>query len=261
MAYFLDLTNVSDNNYRIVKPNAILNSGIVNGTFDFDITGGAAAVDDTFPSTFVQSGTPATTELQATTGLEAGNTLTTGLFNRSEFVGTTFDPATIPYNGNGQAMPLITFDFENLAEIPTAQGGAAYLDESTGARHILRLALQNNNISTAANINSIDFTCFARYGSSLVNEFQIGPANITLPNRNTVGTDISVFDIPFTIPVADITTVGGRRAGNLNVFVQQTAGNTAGSARRAFLIVHAVEVYLNVLNISPYEEQHRGFVV
>jgi hypothetical protein len=82
-----------------------------------------------------------------------------------------------------------------------------------------------------------------------------------LPNRATVGTDISVFDIPFTIPVAQITAAGGRRAGNLNVFVQQTGGNVGGSNRRAFLIIHAAEIYLNVLNISPYEEQHRGFVV
>lgn len=261
MAYFLDLTNVSDNNYRVVKPNAILNNGVINGTLDFDVTGGTAAVDDTFPSTFVQSGTPATTELQATTGIEAGNTLTTGLFNRSEFVGTTFDPATIPYNGNGQELPEIHFDFENLVEIPSAQGGAAYLDESTSARHILRLALQNNNVSTAGNINSINFTCFGRYSGSLTNSFQIGPTNITVPNRATVGTNISVFDIPFTIPVAQITAAGGRRAGNLNIFLQQTSGNTGGSGRRAFLIIHAAEIYLNVLDIAPYEEQHRGFVV
>lgn len=261
MAYFLDLTNVSDNNYRVVKPNAILNIGNAIGTLDFNTAGGTAAIDDTFPSTFVQSGTPATVELQATTGLEAGNTLTTGLFNRSEFIGTTFDPATIPYNGNGQELPEIHLDFENLAEIPTAQGGAAYLDESANARHILRLALQNNNTSTAGNINSINFNTFGRYSGALANQFQIGPANMTVPNRATVGTNISVFDIPFTIPVAQVTAAGGRRAGNLNIFLQQTSGNTGGSGRRAFLIIHAVEIYLNVLNISPYEEQHRGFVV
>jgi len=70
----------------------------------------------------------------------------------------------------------------------------------------------------------------------------------------------TVFEIPFQIPQGSLSAVGGRRYPNLELYIEQVAGNSGGQANRSFPRFNAIEIYLNVLDIDPYDFQNRGYL-
>lgn len=263
MAYYLDLTGASDNNYRILKPNTALNQNVTGGTINF---GGALSdIQENFTGTgnfgaLVESGTPLTVDPIGGSGTNTFNRLSQSdppTFPQGQ---SNFSNNAITYNGNGQDLPSLHVGFESLLEIPSL----AFADQSTTQRSIMRVALDStdrNGVPNAGNTNAVGFRIDIRYstqGLTNVQNLFVGsyPAN----GNTTINTRAALVEASFTIPPLDIANnLGGRRAPNIEVAITQTSGNTGGTARRNFLRIHAVELYLNTLDIDPYDYRSRTY--
>lgn len=263
MAYYLDLTGASDNNYRILKPNTVLNSNVTGGTIN--LGGALSDIQEDFTGTgnfgaLVESGTPLTVDPIGGTGTNTFNRVSQSnppTFPQGQ---SNFSNNAITYNGNGQDLASLHVGFESLLEIPTL----AFADQSTTQRSIMRVALDSTDrdgIPNAANSNAMDFRIDIRYSSQgLTNVQNLYVGSYPANGNTTINTRALLVETSFTIPPLDIANnLGGRRAPDIEVSIAQTSGNTGGSARRNFLRLHAVELYLNVLDIDPYDYRSRTY--
>ena len=263
MAYYLDLTGASDNNYRILKPNTALNQNVTGGTINF---GGALSdIQENFTGTgnfgaLVESGTPLTVDPIGGSGTNTFNRLSQSdppTFPQGQ---SNFSNNAITYNGNGQDLPSLHVGFESLLEIPSL----AFADQSTTQRSIMRVAVDStdrNGLPNAGNTNAVGFRIDIRYSTQgLTNVQNLFVGNYQANANTTINTRAALVEASFTIPPLDIANnLGGRRAPNIEVAITQTSGNTGGTARRNFLRIHAVELYLNTLDIDPYDYRSRTY--
>ncbi len=262
MAYYLDLSGVGNNNFRIVKPSSFLNIGLVGGTINLDLTPGVSALGESWTGTgaggvLVEDPTDPVNNLPSSLVLGTNRTtISTGMT-------TNFDNNSILYNGNGQDLASLHVDFENLDAIASP----AFGDQSTNNTHILRIACDPVDRQglpqqgTAGNIDQVEFIANLRYSgvdgvilTSTGNLIVARDADQVMNDRQTV------FEIPFQIPQGSLSAVGGRRYPNLELYIEQVAGNSGGQANRSFPRFNAIEIYLNVLDIDPYDFQNRGYL-
>jgi len=122
MAYYLDLSGVGNNNFRIVKPSSFLNIGLVGGTINLDLTPGVSALGESWTGTgaggvLVEDPTDPVNNLPSSLVLGTNRTtISTGMT-------TNFDNNSISYNGNGQDLASLHVDFENLDAIASPAFG------------------------------------------------------------------------------------------------------------------------------------------
>jgi len=295
MTYYIDLTNVSPNNYRVLRPNAFLGVGLLNGTLDYNLTPGVGVLANDWDNTnlnrlFEDSVDPtANTPLSGFGGGSSQNppnavaNQRTSQPNLDAPTGfNTLGYGPIVYNGNGQNLASMLLGFPSLSEIPdagivsTAPAGSAL-----PSTHIVRLLVDPVNSTFgdqlggatgggSATVATLEVSL--RYGATATT---IGTpiATLPLPNgnpldivRNTtplgsgrLGTE---FTYEFTVPSAlDYSNLGSRRFQNVNIFINQIAGNAGGNNRRSFPRIWGVELYVNTLLINPYEPQNRGYLI
>lgn len=234
MAFYVDLTNVGENNYRLVRPNGLVD------ILDFTTTsGGVTGIDIRDPiDPYPQSGTPDSTGPDTTFPITF-----------------TDNSQQIVYNGNGNSEPTVTVDFENLNEVGTAQGGPGFLDLGAGNINIFRVFLDIRTETggiPSGNSNTVTFSLNLRNPGSLVNIASSG----TLSCSPASGINTYFFQ---TSLAAGVT--GGYYGPNVQLNITQLSGGAGGSkSRRNYLNIYAVDWQANTRDLEVYRRFNQ-FVV
>lgn len=252
MAYYIDLSDVGLNNYRLVEPNALLNVGtLVSNGGD----GGTANVGNN----------PILSDIVNDVWQEIVDDPTDPSINTPQIQSTitTWSPVTDDGNalttqavGGNNSGSLISVHASFPSVITLAQ--PALIDNTANNYNIFRVAVSNFN--TAGNATNITFDVYLRINGGVLgtvnNSQRLLSSGIQIPN----GTAKYYIDVPFVFSAAERTVIGDFASG-VEIYFEQVNGGAGAASRRNRPNVESIEWYANVFDISPYPPHNQCVMV